>query len=85
MAPSPPHRGLPRVACPARGAARAAAALSLRTATEGATTRITIEGTVPMAYAVSRPFERALLVGGNLDVFTAPGAGTTIELTMGVT
>ena len=29
--------------------------------------------------------ERALLVGGNLDVFTAPGAGTTIELTMGVT
>jgi two-component system, NarL family, sensor histidine kinase UhpB len=29
--------------------------------------------------------ERALLVGGNLDVFTEPGAGTTIELTMGVT
>jgi two-component system sensor histidine kinase UhpB len=29
--------------------------------------------------------ERALLVGGNLDVFTSPGAGTTIELTMGVT
>jgi len=29
--------------------------------------------------------ERALLVGGSLDVFTAPGAGTTIELTMGVT
>ena len=29
--------------------------------------------------------ERALLVGGQLDVFTAPGAGTTIELTMGVT
>jgi len=28
--------------------------------------------------------ERALLVGGNLDVFTAPGAGTTIELTIGV-
>jgi signal transduction histidine kinase len=27
--------------------------------------------------------ERALLVGGSLDVFTAPGAGTTIELTMG--
>jgi hypothetical protein len=23
-------------------------------------------------------------VGGNLDVFTSPGAGTTIELTMGV-
>ncbi len=29
--------------------------------------------------------ERALLVGGNLDVYTEPGAGTTIELTMGVT
>jgi two-component system, NarL family, sensor histidine kinase UhpB len=29
--------------------------------------------------------ERALLVGGQLDVFTAPGDGTTIELTMGVT
>jgi two-component system sensor histidine kinase UhpB len=29
--------------------------------------------------------ERALLVGGNLGVYTAPGAGTTIELTMGVT
>jgi two-component system sensor histidine kinase UhpB len=29
--------------------------------------------------------ERALLVGGRLDIFTAPGAGTTIELTMGAT
>jgi signal transduction histidine kinase len=29
--------------------------------------------------------ERALLVGGNLEVQAAPGAGTTIELTMGVT
>jgi two-component system sensor histidine kinase UhpB len=29
--------------------------------------------------------ERALLVGGNLDVYTEPGSGTTIELTMGVT
>jgi two-component system sensor histidine kinase UhpB len=29
--------------------------------------------------------ERALLVGGSLDIFTAPGAGTTIELTMGAT
>jgi two-component system sensor histidine kinase UhpB len=28
--------------------------------------------------------ERALLVGGSFDVFTAPGSGTTIELTMGV-
>jgi two-component system sensor histidine kinase UhpB len=29
--------------------------------------------------------ERALLVGGNLNIFSAPGAGTTIELTMGAT
>jgi two-component system sensor histidine kinase UhpB len=27
--------------------------------------------------------ERALLVGGNLDIYSAPGSGTTIELTMG--
>jgi two-component system, NarL family, sensor histidine kinase UhpB len=29
--------------------------------------------------------ERALLVGGRLEVFSAPGDGTTIELTMGAT
>ena len=29
--------------------------------------------------------ERALLVGGNLAIFSAPGEGTTIELTMGAT
>ena len=29
--------------------------------------------------------ERALLVGGRLEIFSAPGAGTTIELTMGAT
>ncbi len=29
--------------------------------------------------------ERALLVGGNLSVFSQPGEGTTIELTMGAT
>jgi two-component system sensor histidine kinase UhpB len=29
--------------------------------------------------------ERALLIGGNLAIYTEPGAGTTIELTMGVT
>jgi two-component system sensor histidine kinase UhpB len=29
--------------------------------------------------------ERALLVGGSLDIFSSPGAGTTIELTMGAT
>ncbi len=29
--------------------------------------------------------ERALLVGGNLSIFSQPGQGTTIELTMGAT
>jgi two-component system sensor histidine kinase UhpB len=29
--------------------------------------------------------ERALLIGGHLNVFSAPGQGTTIELTMGAT
>ena len=29
--------------------------------------------------------ERALLIGGNLALFSAPGEGTTIELTMGAT
>ena len=38
----------------------------------------------PGGLGLSGMRERALLVGGNLDVFTAPGAGTTIELTMGV-
>ncbi len=28
-------------------------------------------------------FERALLVGGNLSIFSAEGEGTTVELTMG--
>ena len=34
---------------------------------------------------VSGMRERALLVGGRLAVFSAPGEGTTVELTMGVT
>ena len=38
----------------------------------------------PGGLGLSGMRERALLVGGSLDVFTAPGAGTTIELTMGV-
>jgi two-component system sensor histidine kinase UhpB len=29
--------------------------------------------------------ERALLIGGHLNIFSAPGQGTTIELTMGAT
>jgi two-component system sensor histidine kinase UhpB len=39
----------------------------------------------PGGLGLSGMRERALLVGGSLDIFTAPGAGTTIELTMGVT
>ncbi len=39
----------------------------------------------PGGLGLSGMRERALLVGGSLDVFTAPGAGTTIELTMGAT
>ena len=34
---------------------------------------------------VSGMRERALLVGGNLNIFSEPGSGTTIELTMGAT
>jgi two-component system sensor histidine kinase UhpB len=39
----------------------------------------------PGGLGLSGMRERALLVGGSLDVYTEPGAGTTIELTMGVT
>jgi two-component system, NarL family, sensor histidine kinase UhpB len=39
----------------------------------------------PGGLGLSGMRERALLVGGSLDVFTSPGEGTTIELTMGVT
>jgi two-component system, NarL family, sensor histidine kinase UhpB len=39
----------------------------------------------PGGLGLSGMRERALLVGGSLDIFTAPGAGTTIELTMGAT
>jgi two-component system sensor histidine kinase UhpB len=39
----------------------------------------------PGGLGLSGMRERALLIGGSLGVFTAPGAGTTIELTMGVT
>jgi two-component system, NarL family, sensor histidine kinase UhpB len=34
---------------------------------------------------VSGMRERALLVGGRLNIFSTPGEGTTIELTMGAT
>ena len=39
----------------------------------------------PGGLGLSGMRERAMLVGGNLAVYTEPGAGTTIELTMGVT
>jgi len=39
----------------------------------------------PGGLGLSGMRERALHVGGSLDVFSAPGVGTTIELTMGVT
>jgi two-component system, NarL family, sensor histidine kinase UhpB len=39
----------------------------------------------PGGLGLSGMRERAMLVGGNLDVYTEPGTGTTIELTMGVT
>lgn len=54
---------------------------------DGATSR-RINGRIrgrPGGLGLSGMRERALLVGGHLDVFTAPGAGTAIELTMGVT
>jgi two-component system sensor histidine kinase UhpB len=37
----------------------------------------------PGGLGLSGMRERALLVGGRLEIFSAPGAGTTIELTMG--
>ncbi|HWT22993.1 MAG TPA: HAMP domain-containing sensor histidine kinase [Solirubrobacteraceae bacterium] len=39
----------------------------------------------PGGLGLSGMRERALLVGGRLEIFSAPGAGTTIELTMGAT
>ena len=37
----------------------------------------------PGGLGLSGMRERALLVGGRLEIFSAPGAGTTIDLTMG--
>ena len=39
----------------------------------------------PGGLGLSGMRERALLVGGRLEIFSARGAGTTIELTMGAT
>src|SRR3954468_24697708 len=43
------------------------------------------KGSTRNRLGVSGMRERALLVGGRLNVFSAPGEGTTIELTMGAT
>jgi two-component system sensor histidine kinase UhpB len=39
----------------------------------------------PGGLGLSGMRERALLVGGALDIYSAPGGGTTIELSMGAT
>jgi two-component system, NarL family, sensor histidine kinase UhpB len=44
-----------------------------------------INGSGRTRLGVSGMRERALLVGGQLSIFTEPGDGTTIELTMGAT
>jgi two-component system sensor histidine kinase UhpB len=45
----------------------------------------TVNGSGRNRLGVSGMRERALLVGGNLNIFSTPGEGTTIELTMGAT
>ena len=57
LLPAPPARAATTTARTA-----SAAALSLRSTSEGRSTRITVEGTVPMAYAVSRPAARTIAV-----------------------
>jgi two-component system, NarL family, sensor histidine kinase UhpB len=46
---------------------------------------LTVNGNGRNRLGVSGMRERALLVGGHLDIFSMPGEGTTIELTMGAT
>ena len=85
-----------RRACPTspstRGASRVDVELSLRrphrparhattaTASSRAPAR---NGAAPGGLGLSGMRERALLVGGHLTIFSEPGEGTTIELTMG--
>src|SRR3954454_12321007 len=57
----------------------------LRVRDDGRGFRITPEGNGRTRLGVSGMRERALLVGGRLAVFSAPGEGTTVEVTMGVT
>src|SRR3954449_10507080 len=55
----------------------------LRVRDDGCGFAVPANGTPRTSLGVSGMRERALLVGGRLNVFSAPGEGTTIELTMG--
>ncbi len=55
----------------------------LRIRDDGSGFEVPPNGSASSRLGVSGMRERALLVGGRLNVFSAPGKGTTIELTMG--
>jgi two-component system, NarL family, sensor histidine kinase UhpB len=55
----------------------------LRVRDDGCGFPVPANGSPRRSLGVSGMRERALLVGGRLNVFSAPGEGTTIELTMG--
>ncbi len=55
----------------------------LRVRDDGCGFAVPAHGEPRNSLGVSGMRERALLVGGRLNVFSAPGEGTTIELTMG--
>jgi two-component system, NarL family, sensor histidine kinase UhpB len=55
----------------------------LRVRDDGCGFSVPANGSPRSSLGVSGMRERALLVGGRLNVFSAPGEGTTIELTMG--
>src|SRR3954464_511403 len=57
----------------------------LRVRDDGCGFKAAANGSARNRLGVSGMRERALLVGGRLNVFSAPGEGTTIELTMGAT
>ena len=57
----------------------------LRVRDDGCGFTVPRQGGPRKSLGVSGMRERALLVGGRLNVFSAPGEGTTIELTMGAT